>query len=78
MKSLFGKIAVVIAGAVALLGFSGTQATVSSASSGISGKSALYLEHGKYMGNNIAIESWHTSHSSHSSHVSHVSHSSGW
>ena len=76
MKGLFSKVMVVIAGAVALFGFS--VANVTASVSDISGKSALYLEHGKQISSVIANASWHSSHASHESHASHASHGSGY
>ena len=79
MKGLFSKVMVFFAGAVALFGIS--VANVTASVPDISGKSALYLEHGKSIGSSIdtlSTLSWHTSHGSHGSHGSHVSHGSGW
>ncbi len=75
MKSLFSKVMGVIAGVVALFGIS--VANVTASVPDISEKSALYLQHGKYIGSAIDTVSWHTSHGSHESHHSHHSHSSG-
>jgi hypothetical protein len=76
MKGLFSKVMVVIAGAVAFFGIS--TANVTASVSDISGKSALYLEHGKQINSDIINTSWHESHASHHSHHSHHSHSSGY
>ncbi|KIE18245.1 hypothetical protein DS62_12455 [Smithella sp. SC_K08D17] len=74
MKGLFSKVMIVIAGVAAIFGIS--VANVTASAPDISGKSALYLEHGKQISNSsIGSESWH---SSHASHASHVSHSSGY
>ncbi len=84
MKGLFSKGMGVIAGLVALFGISVGNGTASVADTtasvaNVSGKSALYLEHGKSIGSNTGIIiCQHDSHSSHSSHASHVSHSSGY
>ncbi len=76
MKGLFSKVMVFFAGAVALFGIS--VANVTASVPDISGKQALYLEHGKSIGSSIDTLSWHTSHGSHGSHGSHVSHGSGY
>ena len=76
MKGLFSKVMGVIAGLVALFGISA--ANVTAAVPDISGKSALYLEHGKSIGSSTDLISQHVSHSSHGSHVSHTSHRSGY
>ena len=90
MKGLFSKVIVVIAGAAAFLGISATNIATSVAASApksvpeITGKSALYLEHGKSISgsmttlNGFSDHESHFSHSSHESHSSHRSHSSGW
>lgn len=77
MKGLFSKAMVVIAGAAALFGFS--VANVKASVPDVSGKSALYLEHGKSIGsiNALNVYSDHESHASHESHESHYSHISG-
>lgn len=74
MKSLFGKVMGVIAGIIALLGIS--VGSVMASGVDISGKSPLFLEHGKSIGSGTICE--HGSHVSHESHASHVSHSSGY
>lgn len=77
MKGLFSKGMGVIVGLVALFGIS--VANVTASVPDISGKKALYLEHGKSIGSSsIDTLSWHTSHGSHESHGSHVSHGSGY
>jgi hypothetical protein len=76
MKAFLRKVMVVIVGAVALFGISAANVTASV--SNISGKSALYLEHGKSIDGSVDSVSWHTSHGSHESHGSHVSHGSGY
>jgi hypothetical protein len=77
MKGLFGKVLGVTAGLAALFGVSVT--TVTASVPNVSSKSALYLEHGKSMGNSTnAIICDHESHESHASHASHASHSSGY
>ena len=76
MKGLFSKVMGVIAGLVALFGIS--VANVTAAVPDISGKSPLYLEHGKSIGSSIDLISEHGSHASHGSHESHSSHSSGY
>lgn len=73
MKGLFSKVMGVIVGLVALSGIS--VATVTAAVPNIGDKSALYLEHGKFIGSSII--SAHGSHVSHGSHESHSSHVSG-
>jgi hypothetical protein len=83
MKGLFSKVMVVIASAAAFLGISAANVTASQPSSvsEITGKSALYLEHGKSIGSSISIVNGfndHYSHSSHESHASHRSHYSGY
>ena len=92
MKGLFSKVMGVIAGVVALFGISVGYGTASVANAkasvtnvtasvpDISGKSALYLEHGKSIGSSIGtlICQDHESHASHVSHGSHHSHSSGY
>jgi hypothetical protein len=77
MKGLFSKVMGVIVGVVALFGIS--IANVTASVPDISGKSALYLEHGKSIGSSIGtLTCDHQSHWSHGSHVSHSSHSSGY
>lgn len=76
MKGLFSKVMGVIAGLVALSGIS--VANVTASVQDISGKSALYLEHGKTLAAAAPIISDHESHASHVSHGSHHSHSSGY
>jgi len=92
MKGIFSKVMGVIVSSIAFFGISvaNVTASVPDISSGtsaanitasvpdISGISALYLEHGKYIGSSIGTLSWHSSHASHASHASHVSHSSGY
>ena len=73
MKGVFSKVTGVIVGLVALLGIS--VANVTAAVPDITDKSALYLEHGKFIGSNVI--SAHGSHVSHGSHESHSSHVSG-
>lgn len=73
MKGILTKVIGVIAGAIALFGIS----IAAPASSNITGKSPLFLEHGKTIGSNTTID-WHSSHASHESHESHASHSSGY
>lgn len=75
MKGQFSKVMGVIVGLVALFGIS--VANVTASVPDISDKAALYLEHGKAIGNSIDTLNWHTSHVSHGSHGSHVSHGSG-
>jgi hypothetical protein len=76
MKGLFSKVLGVIVSAVALFSISVTN--VKASTPDITGKSALYLEHGKSIASSIDTINWHTSHASHESHESHVSHSSGY
>ena len=76
MKVLFSKVMGVIVGLVALFGIS--VANVTASVPDISGKTALYLEHGKHISSDIANVSGHESHASHASHESHASHSSGY
>jgi hypothetical protein len=91
MKGLLIKVIGVIAGSLALFGISVANVKASvpdirgisvdnirASVPDISGISALYLEHGKYIGSSIGTLSWHVSHGSHESHGSHVSHSSGY
>lgn len=85
MKGLFSKVMVVVAGAAAFLGISvaNLTASVSTPTSvpEITGKSALYLEHGKSIGSSMNTLNGfndHYSHSSHESHSSHRSHYSGY
>jgi len=83
MKDLFSKLILLVAGVAAFLGISAANApaSVPTPVSEITSKSALYLEHGKQINNDMGSESWHSSHRSHSSHESHSSHrshSSGW
>jgi hypothetical protein len=79
MKGLFGKVMGVVAGLIAIFGVS--VVSVSASVPNISGKSPLYLVHGKSINNSTGIicEHWsHSSHASHASHASHSSHSSGY
>ena len=76
MKGLFSKVMGVIVGVVALFGIS--VANVKASVPDISGKSALYLEHGKHISSDITNLSGHESHVSHASHESHSSHGSGY
>lgn len=78
MKSLLSKVIILIAGVAALFGMSVTNVTAISPASNITGKSALYLEHGKSIGSNISGYNDHESHYSHESHRSHYSHYSGY
>jgi hypothetical protein len=71
MKNLISKAMGVIAGLIALFGISA--ANVTAAVPDISSKSALYLEHGKYMGSSVDTVNGHHSHHSHESHTSHSS-----
>jgi hypothetical protein len=77
MKSLFSKAMVLIAGVAAFLGISVTNVAAPSPASAsvtsISSKAALYLEHGKQIFSNMAIENRYRSHHSHHSHRSHYS-----
>ena len=79
MKDLFSKTIVLITGVAAFFGISLATASASTipptSKLEISGKSVLYLEHGKYINNdNLTSISWHESHQSHESHRSHYSH----
>ena len=74
MKSLFSKAVVLIAGVAALFGISVNNVMAMTTAPDISSKSALYLEQGKSIGNNINAYNDHESHSSHESHESHHSH----
>jgi hypothetical protein len=78
MKDLFSKVMVVLVGVAAFLGISAANVTASAPStvSEITGKSALYLEHGKSIAVDMTISNGFNDHYSHSSHESHESHSS--
>jgi hypothetical protein len=76
MRGIFSKVTGVIVALIALTGISLVNVTPSTPD--INGKSALFLEHGKYIGSSSGPISWHTSHGSHGSHGSHSSHSSGY
>jgi hypothetical protein len=83
MKDLYSKVIVVLVGVAAFLGISASNLMASAPStvSEITGKSALYLEHGKSMAVDMTISNGfndHYSHSSHESHSSHRSHYSGY
>ena len=78
MKGLFSKVIGVIASSVALFGISVANVTPAVPVADITGKSALYLEHGKSIDSSIDTLSWHSSHASHESHASHASHASGY
>jgi hypothetical protein len=78
MKGLLSKVVVVVAGAAALFGISANNVIAMTSAPDISSKSALYLEHGKSIGNSpLNGFNDHYSHSSHESHSSHYSHYSG-
>ena len=79
MKSLFSKLILLVAGVAAFLGISVANVAASAPASSvteITGKSVLYLEHGKQINHGVVNENWHESHYSHYSHESHESHSS--
>ena len=78
MKSFFSKLMLIVAGATAIFGISVANAPASTpvSVSEITSKSALYLEHGKSISDNIGATNWHNSHASHESHASHASHAS--
>jgi hypothetical protein len=74
VKGLYSKVVIAAAGLVALFGISAGNARASVPN--VSGKTALYLVHGKSIGSNMGILV--SQHESHVSHGSHVSHSSGY
>lgn len=69
MRSLIGRISFVFASLIALLGISAGNLMASP--SDVSGKTPLYLEHGKQTTRGIVYD--HESHHSHHSHHSHYS-----
>ena len=81
MRNLLGKVIGVILGIIALFGISAV-GVAASVPNNISSKTALYLEHGKSINNNVGTLNYqddsNLNHVSHSSHASHSSHSSGY